>query len=86
MTTTRAERRRTYRDHKVSLLPKQEKGSCARPTCERNYRSSSHANRYRVCPACLATVETIEWLLTSGVLSAGAQQTPLEALGLIQPK
>ena len=84
-TATRADRRRAFREHQVDLLPKPTKGSCARPSCERNYRVQNY-NKFRVCPSCLDVVQTIEWLLTTGVLTAGGQKSPLEALGLIQPR
>ena len=84
--TTRAESRRAYRETQLELLPRVRKGTCARPTCERNYRSNSHSNRYGVCPACLATVQTVEWLLSSGVLQQGRAKTQLEELGLMQPR
>jgi len=84
-TETRAQRRGAHRARQVSQLPKQKNGSCARPTCTRNYRVQDH-NKFRVCPRCLESVQTIEWLLTSGVLTAGGQKSPLEQIGLIQPK
>lgn len=84
MTTTRAEGRRAYRDREVSTLPKESKGSCARPTCDRNYRVQN-SNRFHICPPCFVVVQTVEWLLKTGVLSSGGK-TPLEALGLVEPK